>query len=198
MAAESGRLLVPPYDDLDIISGQGTIGLELIDALPGITSVLVPVGGGGLSSGIATAIKLRSPKTRVIGVEPEVAADARESLRAGRIVAYSAARTGHTIADGVRTQSLGVKTFAHLSRYLDDIVTVAEQDIVAATAALATRKGLVVEPSGALPLAAHLSGVAGSDGRRALVLSGGNLDMTTLSQILEETRDHPWVTGEQS
>jgi threonine dehydratase len=193
LAAKTGRALVPPYDDLDIISGQGTIGLEIARGLHDVTSVLVPVGGGGLCSGVAAAIKYTSPRTRVIGVEPVVAADARDSLRAGRIIAYSAEDVTRTMADGVRTQSLGVHTFAHLSRFLDDIVTVTEEEIAAATAALVLRRGLLVETSGALPLAAHLSGVAGSDERRVLVASGGNIEFDELSRIVQEYKTHPWI-----
>ena len=184
LATDEGLTLVPPYDDLEVIAGQGTIGLEVVDQLPGLTSVFIPVGGGGLSSGIATAVKSLRPDARVIGVEPELAADARDSLRAGRIVAWSADDVGRTSADGMRALQLGDAPFAHLVRYLDEIVTVSEDEIAAATREAAARARLVVEPSGATALAAHLSGRAGSDAARVVVISGGNVDPDRYAAIL--------------
>ncbi|MDQ3881295.1 MAG: threonine/serine dehydratase, partial [Chloroflexota bacterium] len=152
--AETERLtLVPPYDDADVIAGQGTIGLEIVADLRDVTSVLVPVGGGGLSSGVATAVKELRPAATVVGVEPEVAADARDSLRAGRVVAWPAEAVARTMADGMRAQQLGTLPFAHLRRYLDDIVTVTEDEIADAVRGLARTARLVVEPSGATALA---------------------------------------------
>lgn len=184
LARDEGLTLVPPYDDPEVIAGQGSIGLELGEQLPALTSVLVPVGGGGLSSGVATAVKGLRPDARVIGVEPELAADARDSLRAGRIVAWSAEDVGRTSADGMRAQQLGEAPFAHLSRHLDEIVTVTEDEIADATRRIAAHARLVVEPSGATALAAHLSGRAGSDAARVVIVSGGNVDPERYAAIL--------------
>lgn len=188
IATQHGLTLVPPYDDLEIIAGQGTIGLEIVNDLPEVTSVLVPVGGGGLASGIATSVKELRPRTRVIGVEPELAADARDSLRAGQIVAWPAEAVARTAADGMRTQQLGELPFAHLSHYLDDIVTVSEDEISEAVRALASGARLVAEPSGATALAAHLSGRAGSDAQRVVIVSGGNVDPARYAAILAGSR----------
>src|SRR5262249_22767302 len=118
LAAERGLTVIPPYDDDRIIAGQGTVGLEIVEDLPGVAVVLVPIGGGGLASGVATAVKALRPTTRVIGVEPELGADARDSLAAGRIVRWDAALVSRTIADGTRTQAIGRRTFAHLQAHL--------------------------------------------------------------------------------
>ena len=184
LATEEGLTLVPPYDDPDVIAGQGTVGLEIAEQLPELTSVLVPVGGGGLSSGVATAVKSLRPEARVVGVEPELAADARDSLSAGRVVAWSADDVGRTMADGMRAQQLGDLPFAHLSRYLDGIVTVTEDEIADAVRQLAARARLVAEPSGATALAAHLSGRAGTDAARVVIVSGGNVDPHRYAEIL--------------
>ena len=187
LAAEHGYVMVEPYDDPAIIAGQGTCGLEIVEDLPGVTSVLVPVSGGGLSSGVATAVKALAPAAHVIGVEPELAADAQASLRAGEIVRWSSADTTRTMADGLRVPALGRLPFEHLRAYLDEIVTVSEAQIADAMRQLATRARLVVEPSGAASMAAHLSGAApaGSDDTaRVIVLSGGNVDPQQLARIL--------------
>ena len=184
LAREEGMTLVPPYDDRDVIAGQGTIGLEIAEDMPGLASVMVPVGGGGLSSGVATAVKALRPEARVIGVEPELAADARDSLREGRVVAWLAEDVGRTSADGMRAQQLGDLPFAHLSRYLDEIVTVTEDEIIDAVRHLATRAHLVAEPSGATALAAHLSGRAGTDAARVVIVSGGNIDAERYAGIV--------------
>ncbi|MFN2483483.1 MAG: threonine/serine dehydratase [Candidatus Limnocylindria bacterium] len=184
LARDEGLTLVPPYDDGDVIAGQGTIGLEIVADLPDVTSVLVPVGGGGLASGIATAVKELRPAARVVGVEPELAADARDSLRAGRVVAWAAEAVARTIADGMRAQQLGTLPFAHLSRYLDDIVTVTEDEITNAVRLLARGARLVAEPSGATALAAHVSGRAGGDPRRVVIVSGGNVDPDRYATIV--------------
>src|SRR6187401_2920684 len=126
IAARRGLAVIPPFDDDRIIAGQGTVGLEIAEDLPDLAVVLVPIGGGGLASGVSTAMKSLRPGVRVIGVEPELAADARESLERGEIVAWPAALVSRTIADGTRTQALGRRTFAHLRAHLDSIVTVSE------------------------------------------------------------------------
>jgi threonine dehydratase len=181
IAADRGLTVIPPFDDDRIIAGQGTIGLELVEDLPDLAAVLVPIGGGGLASGIATAIKALRPAVRVVGVEPELGADARESLRRGEIVRWDAELVSRTIADGTRTQALGQRTFLHLRAYLDDIVTVTEAEIAAGVRLAAEESRLVAEPSGALSVAAlafrsREAGVAGLDGSVVAVVSGGNVD----------------------
>jgi threonine dehydratase len=190
LAAARGLAVIPPYDDPRIVAGQGTAGLEIALDMPEVAAVLVPVGGGGLASGVAAAIKGLLPRARVIGVEPELAADARESLATGRIVEWPAERVSRTIADGTRTQSIGRLNFAHLSRQLDGIVTVSEAEIAAAVRLAAEEARLVVEPSGALPVAAmrfHAAeaGLAGLDGPVVGVVSGGNVDPDAYRRYLE-------------
>ena len=190
IAAERGLAIVPPYDDDRIIAGQGTVGLEIAEDLADVAVVVVPVGGGGLASGVAVAIKTLVPAARVIGVEPELAADARESLERGKIVSWSAADVSRTIADGTRTQALGRRTFAHLRAHLDGIVTVTEQEIAAAVRLAAERSRLVAEPSGALALAAIAFrraelGMRGADGPVVGIVSGGNVDSAQYRAYLE-------------
>ena len=189
IAAERGLSIIPPYDDDRIIAGQGTIGLELLADLPDLAVVLVPIGGGGLASGIATAVKALRPGTRVIGVEPELAADAQESLSTGEIVRWPAELVSRTIADGTRTQALGRRTFAHLRAHLDAVVTVSEAEIAGAVRMAAERTRLVVEPSGALSLAAMAFhggelGLAGLAGSVVAVISGGNVDPERYRELL--------------
>lgn len=180
-------VMIEPYDDRRIIAGQGTAGLEIVEDLPEVTSVLIPVSGGGLSAGIATAIKALAPDARVIGVEPELAADARDSLAAGEIVHWDASLTTRTMADGLRVEQLGWLPFLHLRRYMAEIVTVSEEQMLDAIRQLASGARLVAEPSGAAAMAAHLSGAAPQvhgDDRRVIVISGGNLDPLSLAGIL--------------
>jgi threonine dehydratase len=184
---ERGYTMVEPYDDPAIIAGQGTIGLEIVEDLPGVTSVLVPVSGGGLSAGVATAVKLLRPSARIVGVEPELAADAKESLEGGELVSWPGEQTNRTMADGLRTQSLGPLPFEHLRRYLDAVVTVTEDEIADAMRVLAHRARLVIEPSGAAAMAAHLAGRAEpvpGDDARVVILSGGNVDPERFREIL--------------
>ncbi|MGC2161023.1 MAG: threonine/serine dehydratase [Silvibacterium sp.] len=155
MAAEFGYVLVPPYDDAAIIAGQGTCGLEIVEQLPDVDLVLAPVSGGGLLSGVAAAVKHLRPEARVIGVEPELAGDAQDSFRSGTLVTWPAEKTTRTICDGLRTQSLGALNFEHIRVLVDDIVTVAEDEIRGAVQALHTA-GLTAEPSGAVATAAVL------------------------------------------
>lgn len=181
IAAERGLTIIPPFDDDRIIAGQGTCGLEIAEALPDLAAVLVPVGGGGLASGVAAAVRTLHPGARLVGVEPELAADARESLMAGRIVEWPADLVSRTIADGTRTQCLGRRTFAHLSALLDEIVTVTEEEIAAGVRLAAEQSRLVAEPSGALTVAALAyraaeAGIEGLDGPVVAVVSGGNVD----------------------
>ena len=181
IASERSLSVIPPFDDDRIIAGQGTIGLELVDDLPDLAVVLVPVGGGGLASGVATAVKSLRPDVRVIGVESELAADAAESLERGEIVRWPAELVSRTIADGTRTQALGRRTFAHLRAHLDRIVTVSEAEIAAGVRLAAERGRLVVEPSGALSVAAmafhgHQLDLDRETGDVVAVVSGGNVD----------------------
>ena len=190
IAAQRGLAIIPPFDDDRIIAGQGTVGLEIAEDVPDLTVVLVPVGGGGLASGVATAIAALRPGVRVIGVEPELAADARESLERGEIVAWPAELVSRTIADGTRTQALGARTFAHLRANLDSIVTVSEAEIAAGVRLAAERSRLVVEPSGALGIAAmafHFAelGLDRVDGSVVAVVSGGNVDPERYRAYLE-------------
>ncbi|KIH99177.1 threonine dehydratase [Streptomonospora alba] len=173
LAEEQGLTLVPPFDHLDVIAGQGTVGSEIAADLPGVETVLVPVGGGGLAAGVATAVKARCPQARVVGVEPELAADAKQSLERGRLTPWPAERTQRTMADGVRVGPSEL-TFAHLRARLDGIVAVSEEEIFAAMGALALSARLVAEPSGAVAAAAHLAGRA-PGGRTVAVVSGGNV-----------------------
>jgi threonine dehydratase len=181
IAAERGLAIIPPFDDDRIIAGHGTIGIEILEDLPTTALVVVPIGGGGLASGVATAVKALRADIRVIGVEPELAADAKESMERGSIVRWSAADVSRTIADGTRTQALGERTFAHLRAHLDGIVTVSEVQIAAGVRLAADLARLVVEPSGALAVAAiafraEALGLADLEGDVVGVVSGGNVD----------------------
>jgi threonine dehydratase len=179
-----GLEYVPPFDDVRIIAGQGTVGLELAQDLPDVTTVVVCVGGGGLISGVATAVKALCPGARVIGVEPVLAADAQESLRTGARARWSAADVSRTVCDGVRTQQLGEITFEVISRLVDDIVTVDEDAVLDAMRWYAVEAKLVVEPTGALTLAALQTGAVVADGPTVLVASGGNADPALLASVL--------------
>ncbi|HLJ67244.1 MAG TPA: threonine/serine dehydratase [Chloroflexota bacterium] len=185
LVEEHGYAVIPPFDDRRIIAGQGTAGLELIEQLPDVQEVVVQVGGGGLISGIATAVKARRPDVRVIGVEPEGAADARDSLRNGRLTTWDRI---DTVADGLRTSRIGELNFATISELVDDIVTVTDDEIIEAMALLATQARLVAEPSGAVAPAAVLFGRTGLAGNRVLaVISGGNVDPALLASSLERS-----------
>jgi threonine dehydratase len=186
LAGEMGYVMVPPYDDPAIIAGQGTAGLEIVEDLPDVDVVLVPVSGGGLISGVATAVKSLRPEARVVGVEPELAGDAAESLRSGRLVAWDVERTYRTMADGLRTTSVGRLPWEHIRRYVDDIVLVSEMEIGAALRALTTDARLVAEPSGAVTLAAYLNrgDSLPSRGRYVAVVSGGSVSPRLLARLL--------------
>jgi len=201
IARERGYAEVPPFDDRRVIAGQGTIGLEIAEDLASAgvgfaaaAAVLVPVAGGGMISGIAVAVKSLLPGTRVIGVEPEFAADARDSLRAGRRVAWAPADTARTKADALRVEQVGEVTFPHIQALVDDIVTVSEAEIRATVRRLALEGRLVAEPGGAVAVAAALYrdpaelGLTSSDTAAPViaVLSGGNIDPTLLADILRD------------
>jgi threonine dehydratase len=190
LAAEHGYAIVPPYNDEKIIAGQGTVGLEILEDLPNVETVLVPVGGGGLISGISAAIKLSNtelshPQVKVIGVEPELAADAQASLRAGRIVSFPAEQVSQTLADGLRTQSIGAINFEHIRAYVDDIVSVTEDEIREAMRALSANAKTLAEPSGAVAAAAFLfrSDELPKTTINVAVISGGNIDPKLLAEL---------------
>ncbi|MDP9161664.1 MAG: pyridoxal-phosphate dependent enzyme [Acidobacteriota bacterium] len=185
LAAEHGYVIVPPYNDEQIIAGQGTVGVEILEDLPNVETILVPVGGGGLSSGVATAVKLSKPGVKVIGVEPELAADAQASLRAGRIVNFAADQVSRTAADGLRTQSIGPINFEHILKYVDDIITVSEPQIAQAMMLLAEDPRTVAEPSGAVSVAGFLfhRDELPKTNVNVAVISGGNIDPKLLAEI---------------
>ena len=186
LAAQHGYVIVPPFNDEKIIAGQGTMGLEILEDLPEVETVLAPVGGGGMLSGVATAIKLSKPSAKVIGVEPELAADAQASLRAGKIVEFDVpSRASRTIADGLRTQSVGAITFEHIRHYVDDILTVSEDEIRQATRWLATNPKTVAEPSGAVAVAGFLfhRDQLPKTTMNVAIISGGNVDPQMLQEI---------------
>jgi threonine dehydratase len=183
-----GYVVIPPYDDEQIIAGQATCGLEIIEELPGADLVLSPVSGGGLLSGVAAAVKQHNPRTKVFGIEPELAGDAAESFRSGSIVTWPAELTSRTIADGLRTQSVGTRNFAHIRAFVDGIVTVTETEIRAAMRAIVAATRLVPEPSGAVTTAALLFHAHELPPFRkaAAIVSGGNVDPTQLAEALTE------------
>jgi threonine dehydratase len=179
---EHDYTLVPPYDHIDIVAGQGTAALELFDRVKNLDLLLVPCGGGGLLSGSAIAAKGMNPGCRVIGIEPELADDATRSFQTGKL---HTVKNPPTIADGTRTPSLGKVTFPLVREYVDDMKTVSEGAIIAAVKFLFYRMKLVVEPSGALGVAALLTGAVKTNGRVGIIISGGNIDGETMKQILD-------------
>lgn len=181
LQAESGAVIVPPYDHPHVIAGQGTAALELLEEAGALDWLLVPCGGGGLLSGSALAARALAPGCKVVGVEPERADDATRSFRTGELVTIECP---DTIADGTRTLSLGRLTFPLVLRHVDDMATVSEEAIAEAVRFLFARARLVVEPSGALPVAALLSGAVRVSGRVGVVLSGGNVDPETYCALL--------------
>ncbi len=188
LAAKFGYIVIPPFDDRDIIAGQGTCGLEIAADRPQADLVLAPVGGGGLLAGVAAAIKLTLPNARVVGVEPEVVSDAAQSLKAGHLVSITAEQSECTLADGLRTQTVGTLNFAHMRAYVDDIVTVTEAEIREAMRQSLFATRLVAEPSGAVTLAAalfHRAQLPPSSETIAIV-SGGNVEPSILRSVLQE------------
>jgi len=190
LAAQHGYVIVPPFNDEHIIAGQGTIGLEILEDLPEVEAVFAPVGGGGMISGVATAIKLSKPAVKVIGVEPELASDAQASLRAGKIVQFPADEVSRTIADGLRTQSVGPINFEHIRRYVDDIVTVTEDEIREAVRLLAKNPKTVAEPSGAVAVAGFLfrRDQLPKTNVNVAIISGGNIDPEMLEEFRRDLR----------
>jgi threonine dehydratase len=187
LAAQHGYVIVPPYNDEKIIAGQGTMGLEILEDLPQVETVLVPVGGGGMISGVATAIKLSKPAVKIIGAEPALAADAQASLRAGKIVQLTADEVTRTVADGLRTQSIGPINFEHMHRYVDDIVSVSEDEIREAMRRLAANSKTTAEPSGAVAVAAFLfhRNELPRTKVNVAIISGGNIEPQMLADITQ-------------
>ena len=179
---EHGYTLVPPYDHIDIVAGQGTAAMELLDKHDSLNMLLAPCGGGGLLSGCAVAAKGKNPNCRVIGIEPKLADDATKSFHSGKL---HTVKNPPTNADGTRTPSLGEVTFPLVREYVDDMKTVSESAIMEAVKFLFYRMKLVVEPSGALGVAALLSGEIQPRSRVGIILSGGNIDGTAMKTILD-------------
>lgn len=182
---QTGKAMVPPFDDLNIIAGQGTIGLEIAEDLADVDVVLVPVSGGGLVSGIAAALHHLAPHAVVIGVEPELAADATASFRSGHRTAWDPHDTARTMADGLRTTSVGELPWAHIQAYVSGFVTVTEAEIAEATRRLLLEARLVAEPSGAVATAAFLFHRDElPPGKTVAIVSGGNIDPAVLQTLL--------------
>jgi threonine dehydratase len=181
LAERHGYTVIPPYDHPHVLAGQGTSALELFEDVGATDSLLVPCGGGGLLSGCAIAAKGIDPRTQVIGIEPELADDATRSFRTGILHTVD---NPPTIADGTRTPSLGKLTFPLVLEHVDDMRVVSEESIVEAVRFLFFRMKLAVEPSGALGVAALLSGAVRLQGRVGVILSGGNIDTNTMTAIL--------------
>ncbi|HEY7268783.1 MAG TPA: threonine ammonia-lyase [Dehalococcoidia bacterium] len=183
IAAAEGRIMIPAFDDEAIIAGQGSLGLEIARQCPDAKLVLVPVGGGGLIAGIAVALKALLPGVTVVGVQAEASPGAARSLSAGGRLAVTPAPT---LADGVAVAGPGALTFPLIQRYVDDIVTVDEEDIAQAIVLLLERSKLVVEGAGALGAAALMSGTVKAEGRETVVvLSGGNIDINLLASVVQ-------------
>jgi threonine dehydratase len=179
--AVSGQTMIPPFDHEEVVAGQGTAAMEMFDEIGNLDMLLVPCGGGGLLSGSAISAKGMSPKCRVIGIEPEIADDATKSFHTKIL---HSVHNPPTIADGTRTSSLGKITFPLVLQYVDDMKTVSEEAIIEAVTFLLFRMKLVIEPSGALGLAALLSRAVVPKGRVGIILSGGNMDSATIIEIL--------------
>ncbi|HEY8340405.1 MAG TPA: threonine ammonia-lyase, partial [Egibacteraceae bacterium] len=179
---DHGAVFVHPFDHPDVIAGQGTLGLEILEEVPDVGTVLVPIGGGGLCAGVATAIKTQRPDVRVIGVEASGAASMLASLQAGRPVALTDCTT---FADGIAVKAVGALTLAHVQAYVDDVVTVSDESIARAILLLVERAKQVVEPAGAAGLAAAMEHAADLDGTVVVPLCGGNVDPLLLQRIVQ-------------
>lgn len=180
---ETGATFIHPFDDPMVIAGQGTIGLEIMDDLPDVDAIVVPIGGGGLASGVAAAVKMLHPNVKVIGVQASGAAGMKASMDAGHVVALDAAKT---IADGIAVEKPGELTFELCSRYVDEIVTVDDDEIAQAILFLMERGKMVAEGAGAAPVAAIMNHKFDVSGKVVAVISGGNIDVTMISRIIEK------------
>jgi len=183
--AKKGAIFIPPYDNLDIVTGQGTVGLEILDQVPDVETILVSIGGGGLAAGVAVAAKLKAAeqgrKIKVIGVQAENAASYVPSLKAGKEVEI---KTERTIADGIAVAKPGHIPFELISKYLDKVVTVSDDEIAKAIVVLLERAKQVVEPAGAATVAALMSGAIKPKGKTVAVISGGNIDPLLMQKII--------------
>jgi len=182
-AAARGLTMVPPFDHEWIIAGQGTLGLELLEQRPDVETVLVPVGGGGLLAGVSAAIKQTNPAVRVIGVEPAGAAAMKASLSQGHVVTLD--RTA-SVADGLMPVRPGDLTFAHAQKYVDDVITVEDEQIIDAVLWLFTKAKVVAEPSGAATVAAVLAGLVPGSGPTIAIVSGGNIGLDKLDELRKQ------------
>jgi threonine dehydratase len=183
--ARTGATFVPPYDHVDVIEGQGTVGLEILDQVPDVSTVVVPIGGGGLAAGVASAIRQRAERegrrVRIVGVQAERAAAYVESLEAGEPTTIV---TQPTIADGIAVARPGDLPFSIIRETVDEVVTVSEDDIARAMIMLLERAKLVVEPAGAVATAAIMTGLVASDGPTVAILSGGNIDPLFMERVI--------------
>ena len=180
-ALEDGLTMIPPFDHADVIAGQGTVGLEILEQVPNVATVLVPVGGGGLLSGITTAIKALRPEVTIIGVEPEGAPKLSAALAAGHPITLGPTAS---VADGLLTRSIGALPWSLIQPHVHQAITVTEAEIGAAVRFLYEYQGLVVEPSGAVTAAALLAGKFSGDGPVVAVLSGGNVDPDVFQRLV--------------
>ncbi len=183
--AETGAVFISPFDDRAVIEGQGTVGLEIVADLPEVATVLVPVSGAGLISGVAAAVRALSPTARVIGVEPELAGDLAESFALGQRVTWSSEATGRTIADGLRVTGVGELNWRHVQAHVEAVVTVSEAAIRSAMRRIIVEEKLVCEPSGAVAIAGFLEHPElTASGPVVAVVSGGNVDPALLAEIV--------------
>ncbi|MBR4832005.1 MAG: threonine ammonia-lyase [Butyrivibrio sp.] len=182
LAEEFGYTMVHPFDDLDVATGQGTIAMEIIKELPTVDYILVPIGGGGLATGVSTLAKLLNPKIKVIGVEPAGANCMQESIKAGHVVTLPGV---NTIADGTAVKTPGEKIFPYIAKNIDDIITVPDEDLVVSFLDMVENHKMVVENSGLLSVAA-LKQLDCKDKKVACVLSGGNMDIITMSSVVQQ------------
>ena len=180
---ETGATFIHPFDDPMVIAGQGTIGLEIMDDLPDVRTIVVPIGGGGLASGVAAAVKMLHPNVRVVGVQASGAAGMKASLEAGHVVSLSGAKT---IADGIAVKQPGELTFAMCRAYVDEVVTVDDDELAQATGVPVERGKMGAEGAGAAPVAAIMNHKFDAAGKVAAVVSGGNIDVTMISRIIEK------------
>jgi len=185
IAARTGATIVPPYEDAAVIAGQGTVGLEICEQVRDVETILVPVGGGGLISGVAVAVKALLPHVRVVGIEPAAAGDAAEGFVSGQRATWAVEQAASTVADGLRAPAVGTLNYLHIRDLVDDILTVSEEQILDAVRLIACRARLVAEPSGAVTTAGYLAHRDTADfGRTVAIVSGGNVDPDAYARML--------------
>ncbi|MBE6066687.1 MAG: threonine ammonia-lyase [Clostridium lundense] len=183
MQKSSGATFLHPFNDDEVMAGQGTIALEIFEELPEVDTIIAPIGGGGLISGIAVAAKALKPSIKIIGVQAEIIASTKASLEAGKVTTVPGAKS---LADGISVMTPGDKTFEYIKKYVDEVVTVTEDEIALAMFSLMDRSKLIAEGAGATPLAALLSGKIKDAGKNVVsIISGGNIDIAMASKIIE-------------